>query len=435
MRQLSQEDTLGIRATTIKKVIKAIDLALRKGFYTTPYMILGPVGTGKTTAIREYAKNNGLGFMELRLASYMETDLAGLPKIVKRETKHDFTPEEVEQGKDYVVKWVQSGILPNELDPNFKEKGILFLDEITNANPGVQAAAWQLMDSSRGVGAYKLPEKWLVVAAGNGPADGGNFTTLSSAILGRCMKSRINPDAAEWVEWAQGHDLDPTIRAFVTTNPDQLWGGDATLDQIRDGCAFPQPRTWGLADVYLKGALEDNNGEDLDFETVEDYVGQACGDTTGTKFAAFYILRKQMLKMSDIEEGRIQLTPDKITSMRTEILSIQSEEIVSAVCKKMLQSELGKGTEEEKKELVRKGINIFKFIVDMANIRLDLSITCIRMIRSFFLNYDRKDEGFEPEDVHGVFLKFLFARRAELTAVCPGWTAFQRENQSAFELV
>ena len=42
-------------------------------------------------------------------------------------------------------------------------------DEITNANAEVQAACWQLMDSSRSVGDYKLPDGWLIVAADNLP--------------------------------------------------------------------------------------------------------------------------------------------------------------------------------------------------------------------------------------------------------------------------
>ena len=109
---------------------------------------------------KEMPKDKQFGFKKIQLGKLVVGDLTGIPVVMP----------------DGTVKRVHVPDLPpnDPKDPNFKEYGVLFLDEITTVDEAQMQPALGLADSSRDMGEYKLPEHWLVVAAGNGP-DCTNF--------------------------------------------------------------------------------------------------------------------------------------------------------------------------------------------------------------------------------------------------------------------
>ena len=77
-------------------------------------MIWGAPGIGKSSVVSKIAKQNNIGFIDLRLSQLAPTDLRGIP-----------VP------KDGISYWFPPEFLPTE------GKGILFLDEIHMAPPAV----------------------------------------------------------------------------------------------------------------------------------------------------------------------------------------------------------------------------------------------------------------------------------------------------------
>jgi len=118
-----------------------------------PLLIWGHTGTDKTALVKQMAKENNWGYMQLRIAQIEATDLRGIP--VKEEGKTHFLPPEK---------------LPRD------GEGILFLDEINRASHDVLQAVFRLIEpGEHTTGTCVLPAGWSVVAAANYEND--SYTT------------------------------------------------------------------------------------------------------------------------------------------------------------------------------------------------------------------------------------------------------------------
>ena len=296
--------------------------------YEMPYLILGRVGVGKTEFIEGFAKDNGLGFKSIRLANYTETDLVGLPKVVTAERKgndSEFSPEEIAAGRNLIVKWINSDLLPSDLDPGFNEKGILFLDEITNCSKSVQAAAWQLLDAERGVGSYKLPEKWVVICAGNGPEDGGNCQGLTAALVTRCFALRVACDRNSWLtDYCAKKDektgrvpqVHTVVSSFVEQFPVWFWGGEGIgLDEIKKAYAFPNPRQWKKLSSLIYDVESKQSTHQAKSKLIQHFAMATIGKRGASVFMPYYALSDSMIDVKEIVEGRVKYTPDMLKSL------------------------------------------------------------------------------------------------------------------------
>ena len=100
----------------------------------------GSPGGGKSAVVRQAAETLKLKLVDVRATLLDPVDLRGLPKITKDR-----------------ADWCPPSFLPRSGD------GVLFLDELAQAPPLVQAACLQLVLDRR-VGEYELPEGWSVVS-------------------------------------------------------------------------------------------------------------------------------------------------------------------------------------------------------------------------------------------------------------------------------
>lgn len=188
-----------------------------------PVMVWGAPGVGKSTIVKSLAKEMGLGFVDVRLAQMESIDIRGLPLPDK---------------DNHCVQWLPSSIFPTD---NSKG-GIIFLDELSAAPKDVQVASYELiLDRQLGGGdIYKVPSKWIIVAAGNRSCDRAVSTTMSSALANRMMHLEIEADAQDWITWAVMHGVHPAVVGFIQFKPQLLLSVD---DQNLER-GFPTPRSW-----------------------------------------------------------------------------------------------------------------------------------------------------------------------------------------------
>ena len=276
---------------------------MKKNRIPSPILGIGLAGIGKTEGIEGVCKELGIGFQQMRLVNYTETDLIGIPHIANGRTEHATNvlfPSEERDGK----------------------YGILLVDEFTSAPSNIQVPILQLTDKSRSVGQYKLPDGWKIVITGNGPNDGGTFTNLPGTVISRASCYRVEPTVESWLDWASKNNVHPAIRAFVKYSPDNLHG--YTEDEASGyDRAFPCPRSWTKLSVILTDYDErfPNWAKtpatfDEHSDLVEILVAANIGETTARTFMAFLKFEKDLIDPIAIckagtPEARKALAPAK----------------------------------------------------------------------------------------------------------------------------
>ena len=226
-------------------------------------MFRGAPGVGKSTIVKSVADSLGIGFVDVRLAQMERVDFQGLPSVEKG-----------------VTHWNIPEFWPK--DP--KSKGIILFDEITSAPSDVQVAAYQIvLDRRLPNSGYKLPDGWLIVAAGNRAIDKAVVKAMSSALANRFMHFEVEANSEEWCKWATQHSLAPSVIGFIRYRPALLFKMDGqNLEQ-----GWPSPRSWERVSNIL--SVFGNNQEIL-----RKAVYGLIGNGTGVEFMEFFKISAEL---------------------------------------------------------------------------------------------------------------------------------------------
>lgn len=290
--QLERQAETGERIS-VSKIRQVLKYAYKIG---RPVFLYGKPGIGKSSLVRSLAQELGIDFIDLRLSQILPEDLRGFPKINGIQEKQKVIAEqelenELGHGWRYLgtlpsgqivvesndnsneqTRWIRSEFLPSS------GSGILFLDELPNAEPSKQNAALQLV-LDRKLGNYVLPEGWFVVAAGNGAEDRAHVFELSSALNNRFINIEFPvPTFEEWFEWGAGK-IHPGIFGFLKLKPSMMF----KFDPRAKDKAWPSLRTWEIASDLFKASSNDSS-----------VVRFAVGEGAGIEFEGFWNLRSKI---------------------------------------------------------------------------------------------------------------------------------------------
>ena len=224
---------------TVDTFIEIVKMQLEEKNYR-PIFGLGKGGIGKTESIHDLAvKELGIGYIDIRLLLYAETDLKGIPYPNAEHTK---------------TIWLQNNILPCvERDG---EEGILVLDEITSASRSVRTAAYQLLNE-RKLGEYQLPDKWLVVCLGNGEEDGGDFQGMEGNFANRCSVFNVVPNLEAFKTWAFKNNINELVSGYVSFKPQDLHSYNP---ESETELLFASPRSWkAVSDILNTHKFKEND--------------------------------------------------------------------------------------------------------------------------------------------------------------------------------
>jgi hypothetical protein len=256
-----------------------------------PTFLWGAPGIGKSSIVKQIAKKNGIGFIDLRLALMDPTDLKGIPFYDK---------------ESHSALWAPPAFLPRE------GEGILFLDELNSAAPSVQSSAYQLILDRR-VGEYELPDGWAIVAAGNREGDRGVTYRMPAPLANRFVHFELEVDVNDWKDWAYQSGLDERIIAYISYKNEHLF----TFDAKSDKKSFATPRSW----EYVAKILTSQMKESLLLESVSGTIG---GDVA----VSFLSFIKVMHRLPDIE--KILQKEEEEQSEQVDVLYALSSGLVSA---------------------------------------------------------------------------------------------------------
>jgi hypothetical protein len=248
-----------------KEVFETLAAILPTG---RPAYVWGPPGVGKSACVRRAAAAANLDLVDVRATLLDPVDLRGLPRVV-----------------DDAAVWCPPSFLPRG------GAGVLFLDELAQAPPLVQAACLQLVLDRR-LGEYELPDGWAVVAASNRAEDRAGTHRLISPLLNRFVHLDLEVSADDWQDWAVAAGVAAEVRAFVRFRPGLLF----QFDPAANPRAFPTPRSWhAVSDVLVKALPH----------LLHAVVAGCVGDGPAAEFCSFLALYRDLpdvdavLKSSD----------------------------------------------------------------------------------------------------------------------------------------
>jgi hypothetical protein len=235
-----------------------------------PLHLWGACGVGKSQIVAQVADALGYDFLDIRAVQLDPVDLRGLPRIAFDATE-----------------WVPPKFLPTT------GKGILFLDELTSAPQMTQAGCYQLV-LDRKLGEYRLPDEWVVIAAGNPASERGVHFSMPRPLRNRFVHLELEPDLTDWCRWALKSGVRSEVIAFLRFKQGLLHDADATSDQN----AWPTPRSWEMASNVLKGLSSSgaSGNSAIEAQMLEGTIGPGAT----AEFVGFLQLFRQLPSIDEI---------------------------------------------------------------------------------------------------------------------------------------
>lgn len=264
----------------------------------------------KSANVSDNGKPRELKFKKILLGQTVVGALSGIPVVV-----------------DGKVERAQAPDLP-DVDRD-GEYGVLFLDEITTADEMQIQPALGLADDSRSIGLYKLPEHWLVVAAGNGP-NCRNFKKMDDMTLTRFITYNIDYNyKTDWRPWAHENNINPDIIAFLNFSPDTCSRTEST-EYDDAGKMAPNPRTWEALDKFIK--MRQALGKPVSDSEMTRVAAKIIGVKAAREFGAFLAFK-----------AKIKADPKRIlegTEKPPEVMQKEEFHILLQGCIKAMLQEL-----------------------------------------------------------------------------------------------
>lgn len=263
----------------ISQAIRMLTITIKAGLVP---LLVGSPAIGKSGIVHQVAKEYNLKVIDLRLSQCDPTDLLGFPGV-NEQGKAIYRPME-----SFPIK---GDPLPLKDDGTQYDGWLLFLDELTSAPRGVQAAAYKLI-LDRMVGLHHLHEHVAIVAAGNKDSDGAIVEEMSTALQSRLVHFELVVDNKEWLGWATGNNIDYRITSYINFMPKHLY--DFRPDHTDH--TYAAPRTWEMAHKLIHAA-----GGDMATPELLPLLSGTISEGVAREFTTFCHIFNELPKIADIE--------------------------------------------------------------------------------------------------------------------------------------
>ena len=242
-----------------------------------PMFLMGPPGVGKTAIMAQIASELNVALLSYSMTHHTRQSALGLPFIVQK------TYGEREYS---VSEYTMSEIIASVYDlmeETGKREGILFLDEMNCVSETLLPVMLQFLQY-KVFGRHRVPEGWIIVAAGNPPEYNDSVRDFDMAIWDRVRRIDVEPDFSVWRKYAADTGTHPAVLSYLDGHRENLYSIRSTVD----GKQFVTMRGWSdLSDIML---LYDGQGLRID----EVLIGQFVQDEQIAKdFAVYYDLFKK----------------------------------------------------------------------------------------------------------------------------------------------
>lgn len=242
-----------------------------------PVLMMGPPGIGKTQIMEQIARECKIGLVSYTITHHTRQSAVGLP----------FIREEEFEGKTYsITEYTMSEIIASvyrKMRETGLKEGILFIDEINCVSETLAPTMLQFLQGKT-FGNQKVPEGWLIVAAGNPPEYNKSVRDFDMVTLDRVRCINVDADLGVWKAYARAQHMNSAILSYLELRPKNFYRVEADVD----GLKFVTARGWedlsNLMDVY----------EELQLPIVEEIIYEFLrhDEVAEDVFAYFDLYRK-----------------------------------------------------------------------------------------------------------------------------------------------
>ena len=181
-----------------------------------PVLLMGPPGIGKTQIMEQIAAEEGVGLVACTITHHTRQSAIGLPFIEKR----------AYGGKEYsITEYTMSEILASIyqlMERTGLTEGILFLDEINCVSETLAPMMLQFLQCKT-FGNQRLPEGWLIVAAGNPPEYNKSVRDFDVVTLDRVKRMDVTEDFAVWKAYARQKGIHGAVISYLDIKKDNFY--------------------------------------------------------------------------------------------------------------------------------------------------------------------------------------------------------------------
>ena len=283
----------------IKDTIEAYLLKDENGEYAIPsirqrpVLLIGPPGVGKTQIMEQISRECQIGLVSYTITHHTRQSAVGLPFIEKK----------VYGGREYAVtEYTMSEIVASiydRMEETGLKEGILFIDEINCVSETLAPTMLQFLQCKT-FGSHKIPEGWIIVAAGNPPEYNKSVREFDVVTLDRIKRIDVEPDLEVWKEYAYAESIHPAIISYLGIKGQNFCRIETTVD----GKMFATPRGWeDLSQLIL---VYEGLHKLADREVISQYLQHPGIAKDFANYLELYYKYQNEYQVDEILEGTIR---------------------------------------------------------------------------------------------------------------------------------
>ncbi len=176
----------------IKDTIEAYLLKDENGEYVIPairqrpVLLIGPPGVGKTKSWNRYPGNAASGWWHIPLPTIQGRAQWGFHLLTGKCSAAEYAVTE------YTMSEIVASIY-NKIEDSGLKEGILFIDEINCVSETLAPTMLQFLQCKT-FGSHRIPEGWIIAAAGNPPEYNKSVREFDVVTLDRIKRIDVEPD-------------------------------------------------------------------------------------------------------------------------------------------------------------------------------------------------------------------------------------------------